>query len=77
TNNASTFTANAGVFGKVYFPRLTVPISNMLSSIVQFFVQMLLVVGFMIYYLIVGQVSPIWWAWALIPVALVHLGVFG
>lgn len=77
TNNASTFTANANVFGKVYFPRLTVPISNMLSSIVQFFVQMLLVVAFMIYYLIVGQVSPVWWAWTLIPLALVHLGLFG
>ena len=76
-NNASTFTANASVFGKVYFPRLTVPISNMLSSIVQFFVQMLLVIGFMVYYLIVGQVYPIWWAWALIPLALVHLGMLG
>ncbi|MBQ9117780.1 MAG: ABC transporter permease [Clostridia bacterium] len=75
--NASTFTANAGVFGKVYFPRLTVPISNMISAIIQFFVQMLLVVGFMVYYLIVGQVSPIWWAWSLIPVALLHLGMFG
>ncbi len=76
-NNASTFTANAAVFGKVYFPRLTVPISNMLSSIVQFFVQMLLVLAFMIYYLIVGQVSPVWWAWSLIPLALVHLGMLG
>ena len=76
-NNASTFTANAGVFGKVYFPRLTVPISNMLSSIVQFFVQMLLVIAFMVYYLIVGQVFPVWWAWSLIPLALVHLGMLG
>ena len=30
-NNANTFTANAYVFGKVYFPRLTTPISNVLS----------------------------------------------
>ena len=28
TQNASTFTGNAGIFGKVYFPRLTTPISN-------------------------------------------------
>ena len=28
TSNASTFTANAAVFGKVYFPRLTIPVSN-------------------------------------------------
>ena len=77
TNNASTFTANAGVFGKVYFPRLTVPISNMLSSIVQFGVQMLLVVGFLIYYLIVGTVTPNWWAWSLIPLVVIHLGLLG
>ena len=30
--NAQTFTTNANVFGKVYFPRLTVPISNVLSA---------------------------------------------
>ena len=43
TKNASTFTANANVFGKVYFPRLTTPISNVLSSVIQFGVQMILV----------------------------------
>jgi len=45
TKNASTFTANAGVFGKVYFPRLTIPISNVLSSVIQFGVQMVLVLA--------------------------------
>lgn len=39
TKNASTFTANAQVFGKVYFPRLTTPISNVLSSVIQFGIQ--------------------------------------
>ena len=47
TKNATTFTANANVFGKVYFPRLTVPISNVLASIIQFGVQMILVFVFM------------------------------
>lgn len=77
TNNAQTFTANAGVFGKVYFPRLTTPISNVLASIIRFGVQMLLVLLFLAYYLAKGAVSPNWWAWLLIPVALVHLGVMG
>lgn len=77
TKNAQTFTANAGVFGKVYFPRLTVPISNVLASVVQFGIQMLLVLGFMAYYLICGQVHPHWEAWPLIPVALLHLGILG
>ena len=77
TQNATTFTGNAAVYGKVYFPRLTTPISNVLSSIIQFGIQMLLVLGFMVYYLIVGQVHPHWEAWILIPVILLHLGLLG
>ena len=46
TQNANTFTANAHVFGKVYFPRLTTPISNVISSVIRFAIQMLLVLMF-------------------------------
>ena len=75
--NARTFTENAGVFGKVYFPRLTVPISNILSAVIQFCVQMVLVVLFLAYFLLQGQVAPNWSAWLLIPVVLLHLGMLG
>lgn len=75
--NARTFTENAAVFGKVYFPRLTVPISNAISSMIQFLIQMLMVGGFLVYFLIQGQVHPHWEAWALIPVILLHLGILG
>lgn len=77
TENASTFTANAGVFGKVYFPRLTTPISNVLSTIIRFFIQFVLVIGFLIFYLITGEVSPNWWAFSLIPLELIQLGLMG
>lgn len=77
TKNASTFTANAHVFGKVYFPRLTMPISNVLASVVQFGVQMLLVLIFLVYYVIKGVVHPNWGAWLLIPVVLIQLGFLG
>ena len=76
-SNARTFTENAGVFGKVYFPRLTTPISNMLSAVIQFVVQMILVGLFLVYYLIRGEVQPNWSAWLLIPLVLLHLGMFG
>ena len=56
--NATTFVSNANVFGKVYFPRLTMPISNVLSSVIQFGVQMLLVLIFLAYYVVTGAVSP-------------------
>lgn len=77
TSNASTFTENANVFGKVYFPRLTTPISNVISAVIRFGIQLLLVVAFMLYYLFSGQVHPHWAAWAIIPVELLHLGILG
>jgi len=76
-NNANTFTANAYVFGKVYFPRLTTPISNVLSSMIRFGIQMMLVFCFMVYFLFQGQLSPNWAAWVMVPVELIHLGILG
>ena len=75
--NANTFTANAVVFGKVYFPRLVTPISNVISTVIRFGIQMLLVVGFLLYYLVRGEVSPHWAAWLAIPIELLHMGILG
>lgn len=75
--NSHTFTSNANVFGKVYFPRLTVPISNVLSGMIQFFVQMTMVGLFLVYYVCNGAVSPNWLYWLFIPVILIHLGILG
>ena len=75
TKNATTFVTNANVFGKVYFPRLTIPISNVLSSVIQFGVQMILVLLFLVYYVATGVVCPNWGAWLLLPVVLLHLGL--
>lgn len=77
TRNANTFTANANVFGKVYFPRLTTPLSNVLSAIIQFGIQMSMVLVLLIYYVAIGEVNPNWWACVLVPFILVHLGLLG
>lgn len=77
SGNANTFTANAGLFGKVYFPRLTTPISHVLSNVVQFGIQMILTTAILIFYIIKGEVHPNYWAMLLIPVILVHLGIMG
>ena len=77
TKNAQTFTANAIVFGKVYFPRLTTPISNVLASLIQFAVQMILVIAFLVYYVYEGEVAPRWEFIILIPFILVHIGLLG
>ena len=49
----------------------------MLASVVQFGIQMLLVLAFLAYYLIFGEVHPNWLHWLLIPVELIHLGLLG
>lgn len=77
TTNANTFTDNAYVFGKVYFPRLVTPVSNVISTIVRFGIQMIMVMMFLLYFLFQGAVHPNWIAWLLLPVELVHLGILG
>lgn len=74
SKTASTFIVNASVFGKVYFPRLTTPISNVFTSIIQFGIQMIMVLVFLAYYVITDAVQPNYLACLLIPVVLVQLG---
>lgn len=77
SDNAHTFTGNAGIFGKVYFPRLTTPLSNVLSAIIRFGIQMILILAVLAYYLPKGEVHPHWEAWPLIPLSLINLGLMG
>ncbi|CAN5267659.1 ABC transporter permease [soil metagenome] len=54
---SSTFSANASIFGKVYFPRLIVPISIVVSNLIKFTIQFVLFLLFMAYFL--SQDAPI------------------
>ena len=54
TSTSNTFVANASIFGKVYFPRLCIPISVVLSNFIHFFIQFAFLTCFMIYYKITG-----------------------
>ena len=51
---ASTFTSNASLFGKVYFPRLVAPITNVIYALMSFFIQLLLLAVFMIAFAVKG-----------------------
>ena len=56
---SSTFTANQGIFGKVYFPRMIVPLSTVASGLVRMGIQFLLFVAVYVYYLILGvHIAP-------------------
>lgn len=74
TKTAATFTANANVFGKVYFPRLTMPVSTVLSSAINFCVQMLLFLAFWAFYLVRGQIAPHFTAIVFLPLVLLQVG---
>ena len=51
---SNTFVSNAYIFGKVYFPRLVMPLSVVLSNIVKFGIQLLLLIAVMIWYAVNG-----------------------
>lgn len=56
---SDTFTKNAGIFGKVYFPRVIMPISVTISNLVKFGIQLLILIAFYIYYVSIGMdLSP-------------------
>jgi len=49
-----TFISNAAIFGKVYFPRLSVPVSIVISGMIKFAIQFALFLGFLIFYWVQG-----------------------
>jgi lipopolysaccharide transport system permease protein len=62
TKTSQTFITNAHLFGKVYFPRLAVPISILISNLVQFAIQFVLFLGFLAYFALAeADVHPNAW----------------
>ena len=54
TKTSNTFTTNAAIFGKVYFPRLIIPISIVVSNLFKFGIQFILFIMFLFYFIING-----------------------
>ena len=74
---SNTFVANAGIFGKVYFPRLVIPLSNVISNIVKFGIQFLLLLAMMVFYSFKGFPIHFGIAWLWIPVLLIMMAGLG
>jgi lipopolysaccharide transport system permease protein len=77
TTTSNTFIANAVIFGKVYFPRLTVPVSVVIVNLMTFAIQFLLFLCFLFYFYLRGAAihfSP----WILLtPLLLLQMAVLG
>ncbi|GAB4497377.1 MAG: ABC transporter permease [Anaerolineales bacterium] len=77
TSTSNTFTSNAGLFGKVYFPRLAMPLSVVISQLISFGIRFLVFLGFLIYFMVSGSdVHPNWWI-LILPVLLFIMAGLG
>jgi len=77
TKTSETFVSNANLFGKVYFPRLAVPISILISNLIAFAIQFAFFLVFMGYFALQGtQLHPNWWM-LLTPVLLLMMAGLG
>lgn len=74
TATANTFTGNAGIFGKVYFPRLVTPISTVISQLIGFGIQFAMFLVFLVIYWIRGAVQPTLYA-LLLPLLLLQMAM--
>src|SRR3990172_7114869 len=54
TKTSETFVSNANLFGKVYFPRLAVPVSILISNLIAFAIQFALFILFIAYFMLRG-----------------------
>jgi len=77
TGTSNTFVANAGIFGKVYFPRLTMPLAKVITDLLKFSIQLTLFLGFLAYFMLSGadvHFSP----WMLyVPVLILQMALLG
>lgn len=73
TKTSNTFVSNAGIFGKVYFPRLISPISTTISNLVRFGIQVALFAAVYVFYAIVGTAACPNWYLLLFPVLVVMM----
>ncbi len=75
TGTSNVFAGNAAIFGKVYFPRLVMPLTIVISNLMRFGVQMGLFLAVFIYYLAKGEVQPNLWILAT-PFLIVLMAAF-
>lgn len=80
TKTSTVFKDNASIFGKVYFPRLIMPLSIVVSNLVRFGVQLLLLVFMMIYFTVspaVGTDFHVTYAIAFFPLLVLLMALLG
>ncbi len=77
TNTADTFNQNQNIFGKVYFPRLVIPLSKLISGLIKFIIQFLLFLIFYFYFTTKGYEFNVSQNIYLFPFLVIMVGLIG
>jgi len=78
TKTSETFVQNASLFGKVYFPRLAVPVSILISNLITFLIQFAMFLFFVLYFVLRGTSIHVDWLWiALSPLLMLMMAGLG
>lgn len=76
-DTSDTFKKNAAIFGKVYFPRVIMPISIVISNLLKFIIQFVIFIAFYIYYFLKGATLNINEYIFLFPILILIMGFLG
>ena len=74
---SNTFIGNANLFGKVFFPRLVMPLSSVMVCTVELVIKFLLIIALTVYYWLAGIFTVNLLTWLLIPVVLLWMSALG
>lgn len=77
TGTSDTFRSNAAIFGKVYFPRLIMPISTVISNLLKFGIQFFIFIAFYIFYYLQGAAISLNTSLLFFPVLIALMGILG
>ena len=76
-DTSDTFKKNAAIFGKVYFPRVIMPISIVISNLLKFGIQFLIFIGFYVYYYTQGAAINLNASLLFFPLLVALMGILG
>ena len=76
-DTSDTFKKNAAIFGKVYFPRIIMPLSVVISNLLKFGIQFLIFIAFYLYYYAIGTSISLNGTVVFLPLLIILMGVLG
>ncbi len=77
TDTSDTFKRNAAIFGKVYFPRLIMPLSTVISNLLKFGIQFLIFIAFYVFYYFQGAAINMNGSLLFFPLLIALMGILG